>query len=69
VGALLPRGGEEGLEPLAHDLVEERLLGLPAPVTCERRAGRTGMALPAFGAVRGDGHPSPHRKGRASGRA
>jgi len=46
MGAPLPGGGEERLEPLPDDLVEQRLLGLAAAVPAEGRAGRAGTALP-----------------------
>jgi len=45
-GAPVPGGGEEGLEPVADDLVEECLLGLAPAVRTDRGAGRAGMALP-----------------------
>jgi hypothetical protein len=68
VGAPVASDREERLEPLADDLMEERLLGLPPPVSAQ------GCALPASAAPRSrgvarGGHGRPRRKGRASSAA
>jgi hypothetical protein len=48
-GAALPGGGEEGLEPVSDDGVEEGLLGFPAPIPRQGGAGRAVAAFPALG--------------------
>jgi hypothetical protein len=69
VGAPVASGREERLEPLADDLMEERLLGLPPPVSAQGRARRASVALPGLGGVARGGHGRPRRKGRASSAA
>ncbi len=64
-GAPLPGGGEEGLEPVAHDLVEEGLLGLPPVVRAELRAGGANMALPGLDRAGGVLHAGSQGKPRA----
>ena len=67
MGAPVARCFEEGLEPLADDLVEECLLGLAALVAGEWRAGGASVALPpGLRGIMRRGHAGPLRKGQAS---
>jgi len=58
-------GGEERLEPLADDLVEEGLLGLAPPIPAERRGGGAAVVLPGRGVLGRGRHARAHRKRRA----
>jgi hypothetical protein len=64
-GAPLPGCGEEGLEPVADDQVEEGLLGLPPAELAEWSAGRAGVVLPGLDRAGGVLHAGPQGKPRA----
>ena len=64
--APLAGAGEERLEPVAHDLVQDGLLRLAPSVAGERRGGVAGAAFPDVWSVPWGEHRGPHRKGQAS---
>ena len=64
VGAPFPGRGEERLQPLPDDLVQEGLLGFAPVVPTERRARRARLALPDLAGL-GRGHARTPRKRRA----
>jgi hypothetical protein len=64
-GAALAGGGEEGLEPLADDGVQEGVLGLAAAVPGKGCAGRAIAALPGLHRYGGAVHAGRVGKDRA----